>query len=975
MAEVREAPVSAAPEELLRAAYPGRLRRARALAWLSFIAWRSRGTGRFGWWELPIWLGRKELLWPRRLAAGVLVGAGFALAVAAGSGTGAGSALAVGFMAGLGAGFIGGVFGVRVDFQLFALAPRRPRGRRKVLALAVGLVTGVLLRRALIRQWRTGVVVGTPDDVYRACRRSLLIDAAVCLVAGVPLAVVAWLGHWPVLLVVAGLVTSLSAVAALVSEPLPTMWLAGKARPPRRQPRRFLLRLGSARRLLRDAERGGLLRASGNQYVLANLEVRDYLIGREQAVADVITARADDRKQRRAAARERSAARAERNAQAAAAAGPGPRTWLLSLLSPTARKRLSIGLGIGLAAAGWVGIISAQTFTSIWAIVLAVAILGIWIVLLGVLVARALLALLASRLRWSLWLTGRMASATRVAVAAAIVCAAGLITLGPGPAAVRHGLAIAGTAVLPGAVVAVVGGWGAALVHQRLRDSTRLPVARVPLLRRIKAAKDGALVAWVADVLAAGVTCVTVLLWANPALLGAQAAAALLFPLAVWLSVRVWRAMSASDRIEVRAAADITVSLLLGASLTGLLVCLANIMKMPPTEVSLLKGAVDRVGGLLDVPWWVWAGLYVALAALSVAFLRWPDLPRRLGRAARRLRVRLSWLSWQRVVPGAEVVRRGASGAHIGLLLIALIGAVAPVAVGPVLRVRLAAQYTQTLTDIARAEGARAELRQIAAEAQLLPSTALVPLLDLVVDIHRDGKASDGQQSASAIELDLAERLGQLQAQTLADGQPEPPVEQLEAETTRGNGLDAPADGPGEDGQRLGALAAEESDDEADGELADQAGDLAASALATALGPIPGLGDGEVVGILKEYLSSLIEVSPLKDTFAAWAEKLGGKEPPTAKDLVVPDPARLDAAASAQANQQAAGDPVSDPGKLQALLDEGGITGAVALVNQTRYLQENATGPCDGCTKPESGPGSDSGNSDHSGDDPVDVVP
>ena len=66
------------------------------------------------------------------------------------------------------------------------------------------------------------------------------------------------------------------------------------------------------------------------------------------------------------------------------------------------------------------------------------------------------------------------------------MCAAGLSTLGPGPAAVRHGLAAAGTAVLPGAVVAVVGGWGAALVHQRLRTSTGLPVRWVPLLRRVR---------------------------------------------------------------------------------------------------------------------------------------------------------------------------------------------------------------------------------------------------------------------------------------------------------------------------------------------------------------------------------------------------------------------------------------------------------------------------------------------------------
>jgi hypothetical protein len=433
--------------------------------------------------------------------------------------------------------------------------------------------------------------------------------------------------------------------------------------------------------------------------------------------------------------------------------------------------------------------------------------------------------------------------------------------------------------------------------------------------------------------------------------------------------------MSASERVPVRAAADITVSLLVGASLTGLLVCLANLLKMPPVEVELLKGAADRVGGLLDVPWWAWAGLYAALAALSVASVRWPGLTRRLGAwAARRLRVRAGWLTWQRVVPGAEVARRGTAGAHIGLLLITLIGAVGPAAAEPVLRVRLAGQYTQTLTDIARAEGATAELRLVAADLPLLPASALVPLAGLVVDIHRDGKATDGQRSASGVELDLADRLGQLQAQTLSAGQSPPPVEQFEADTTRDAGLDSPAGDAGEEGERLGELARQEHDDEAARELADQAGELAASALAKALGPIPGLGAGEVVGILKEYLSALIEFSPLKDTFAAWTEKLGkDAEPPAAVDLVVPDPARLDAAAVAQVRQEVASSPVSDPARLKSLIEEGGVAGAVAVANQTRYLQEDAAGPCDGCAQPDSGSGGSSG--DHPDEPPVDPIP
>src|SRR3984957_16371571 len=192
----------------------------------------------------------------------------------------------------------------------------------------------------LVRQWRTEIVDGTPGSAYRACLRSALIAAPACLLAALPLAAAAWLGDLPALLVPAGLVTGFSALGALCSEPLPQVWLAGGAKPPRRQRWNFLLRLGSSRHLLRDAERGGLLQPSGNEYRWASAEIRDYLIGREQAAIAVTAARTDDRKRSRALGR-------ERYAQAAESAAAGPRTWLLGLLSPTARSRLSISLSIG----------------------------------------------------------------------------------------------------------------------------------------------------------------------------------------------------------------------------------------------------------------------------------------------------------------------------------------------------------------------------------------------------------------------------------------------------------------------------------------------------------------------------------------------------------------------------------------------------------------------------------------------------
>jgi hypothetical protein len=270
--------------------------------------------------------------------------------------------------------------------------------------------------------------------------------------------------------------------------------------------------------------------------------------------------------------------------------------------------------------------------------------------------------------------------------------------------------------------------------------------------------------------------------------------------------------------------------------------------------------------------------------------------------------------------------------------------------------------------------GATAELNRIASELPLL-RTPLVPLADLVLDIHKAAGQPAGESAASDVELDLARRLGTLQALTLAASKTPPPVEQAEARVTKAAGLDTSAGGAGEEGKRLGKLAEAEHQDDAAKEQAERAGELATTAVAKLLPPLPGLGAGEVAGILREYLSALIEFSPLKDTFAAWAERLGSRTPPPdVADLVVPDPGKLRDAAAAQANQEVAKTRVSDRTAVKALLAETGMAGAVDLVNQTRFLQEDGAGPCDGCARPESGNDNGGGGS-HDEPPPVEPVP
>jgi len=214
---------------------------------------------------------------------------------------------------------------------------------------------------------------------------------------------------------------------------------------------------------------------------------------------------------------------------------------------------------------------------------------------------------------------------------------------------------------------------------------------------------------------------------------GAQAAAGLLFPVAVWLSVIGWRAMNGSGRLAVRAAADIAVALLLGSTLVLLLVWLANLLHMPPAEVRVLRGALGRAGAAVDLPWWLWTALFALLAGASLAFAVWPG----------RLKRVTGWFARLRVAPSVTVTSRVTSGAHIGLLVVVLVGLAAPAAVEPALRARLADRYTETLTDDLRARGELAAYRETQRAFSAAGLPLLVPLADLVLQIHRASKPRD----------------------------------------------------------------------------------------------------------------------------------------------------------------------------------------------------------------------------------------
>jgi hypothetical protein len=482
------------------------------------------------------------------------------------------------------------------------------------------------------------------------------------------------------------------------------------------------------------------------------------------------------------------------------------------------------------------------------------------------------------------------------AVRAAAVLAVLIAWAGPFLAAVL-------AAVLPAAFVAACGLWVFLVIRRAL-------ARRGPRARRM--------LRYLPDAVAAITIGVAAAVPGDQSLLTTAPAAALLFPVAAWGIFRAWRAMSDSGRVAVRCAADLALALMLGAELTLLVVWLANMLGMSRDEVLVLRAALERAGALAELRWRTWTVLFLVLAAASVAAGRWPDWAPKRARAALRLPVGSA----------VTVARRVLSGVHIGLLAVVLVAVAAPAGVTPLLRSQASARYAvafQRELEAARVLAVYTWIRD-----GLKPGAENRGVLPVMVStIYGIGHPSAGDV-ATGTEADLARRLGYLQETTL--GLPAPPQA---PETGRDDGPSLKED--------LATLDTEEQAADAAVERGERFGDRVAIAIASA---IPGMGDHEMVQIVREYLSELVEGSPLKDAFAVWFRR--HITLPSADKIVVPDAARLKQAALAELKGVEAGLHVKI--KDDALTrDEPQIAQAVDEVNDARYLQQEQTGPCDGC--------------------------
>lgn len=647
------------------------------------------------------------------------------------------------------------------------------------------------------------------------------------------------------------------------------------------------------RRLLAEASERGIMRRSRSGYQFADPSLRAVLVASYQAEL---------------------AGRARRRASLAARAGT--RAALVAFLTESRLARIIVdfGLGGGIAFYIWRLPVFSHPWGG-WGGKIFFFVIVVWGA--GMIAAAAPLFVLGPARELSRWTLANVPDLPRwqrlVLTLAAMAAAAAVIatTWTPVVSAVAAGL--------PAAFVAACGLWACVLASRIVRKTARRWLKPLP------------------DVIGVATAGCSLLIVAKHNLLSTEPAAGLLFPLAVWASVKAWLAMKRSHRLTARAGADLTLSLLLGAELVLFLVWLANLLRMSGAEVAALRAVLARAGAVVDLPWWTWTTLYVLLAALSLAFVLRPAATARLRKWFARLRVRSV----------ADVTRRLLSGAHIGLLAIALVALAAPPTLGPTLQRQLATAYTVALQRQFEAQGELDAYTQIRRE--FAGAAAPQSVVQVVTEIHHDSPPPAGDDDATPAEDQVAQRIGALQATTLGLRNAQALLDAA-ADRMKQAGLDTPVDGEPDLAHRLGEVQAQDQNDDEAQSNAEQAGDLAAKAIASTIS-IANIGGNETFQIVEEYLSGLVEESSLKDTFAEWAERLaGGGTPPDADAMVIPDPGRLEHAAYKELASEfaAEGDTgeISDDQAVTNALTEPPISAAVILASQSLQVSSTSCAAC-----------------------------
>jgi uncharacterized membrane protein YgcG len=381
----------------------------------------------------------------------------------------------------------------------------------------------------------------------------------------------------------------------------------------------------------------------------------------------------------------------------------------------------------------------------------------------------------------------------------------------------------------------------------------------------------------------------------RPGIITDDPVAGLLFPMAAWLAVRLWRSMGGSGNRVVRASADVTAAVALGAIVDLLVVWTANIAGLRVLTVARACHLLHAVSAGNNPDWWYLAIPLLLLAAAYTARARWSGRLTAIGARARRGRA----VRWAGELPGTGMLRprlavlafsssrRMMTFLHVGLLLVPLVCLTGPALaerslLGP-LRARYVIAYHAD--EKARAEVlAYRQLRREVAAASPGQRAAMKASIGNIASTADAGGLGAGQ--ATPAQLASAGSLGQEEGayleysgQAPARGEPSPP--------SLATGSLATA--------ATQAEAEEAAAEEAEG-YAEKAGASAAAAIGEMLS-IP--SGGMAVQILQEYLAGLTEESPVADALARLAGRLGAgdTDDPGAEQAL--DPGQAEKAATA----------------------------------------------------------------------------
>lgn len=455
---------------------------------------------------------------------------------------------------------------------------------------------------------------------------------------------------------------------------------------------------------------------------------------------------------------------------------------------------------------------------------------------------------------------------------------------------------------LPAGLIVGIGGWSVFLVHRTFGESRHLAAQALPHLGGV------AVATLVGEQLVFG------------NLLSMTYLAPVLFAIAGWLSWCGWRAMRTDRRVTVRAAADIVWSIQLGLLLSLVLVWLAGVLSLTPTQVTTTRAVLERVQTLTAVHWAYWLTAYTALAVSSFLVVRWPL---HFGE------VRLP------VLGVLNTGKRTLAGVNIGLMVSLVFAVTAvPVSEGAWKR-QVEERYVLETRHLQHEEGEE-EAYEAIHQYVTANRRAAAGLAPVVTAVHETAPADPGQPVSDSA-LGIARQLGRFQAATL----------RLHEEPSARAPVLPGAPDVSEAFAELDEVQQARSRQEA---RTERFADAAAAAIASTL-DIPDVGRNEVVHILKAYLGGLVEEGPVRDL-----ARLVSVDVPALYDAAY-DLARraaIRAGVDVWAFNAAYGMGLTMPGETPQLAE------VVILARQTHHLSDSSS-PCPGCVHPPDGGGTQTG--------------